>query len=468
MPAQMEDTGERIRERIAEVVGPQRFKVWFKNATRLTCADGFLKVDVPNLFIGGWIENHFTEAIAVAAQDVLGREVQVRYAIEPDLFRQLGKSELNSQAAFIEKNGEHAARQRQTPAAATRKLRGRLDTFVVGTQNRLAFSVAQDVVERPDEDGTPLFFHGGCGVGKTHLLHGIANALATHKPHIRCMYVTGEEFTNRFLHALRGRSLDAFRHRFRSLNVLIIDDIHFIANKRATQEEFLHTFNAIDSGAMRIVMASDAHPKMIGDLSKALVNRMVSGMLVRIDRPDFQTRCEILRRKAAAMHHPVPDPVIAYIAERVRHNVRELEGCLLKLVAYASLTRAAITPALARQVLEEHLAKTGKCMTVHDAELGVATFFGLNPADLHSSRKSRTIALARNIAMYLTRKHTDMSFPEIARFMGNKNHTTVLLACRRISKILAAEGEVRWQSAAGPQVGRLADIVERLEAQLRG
>ncbi|MCZ6697791.1 MAG: chromosomal replication initiator protein DnaA [Planctomycetota bacterium] len=472
MPIQTEDTGERIRDRIAELVGAQRYKVWFKNSTRVSCTDGFVKVGVPNVFIGGWIENHFAEAIGAAANDVLGREVPVSFAIEPDLFRQLRKSELNSQAAFVEKNSDRFARDRRvstgSPSGHVRRLRGRLETFVVGARNRLAYSVAQNVVERPTEECAPLFIHGGCGVGKTHLLQGIANALAEGKPQVRCTYVTGEEFTNQFLHALRERRVDAFRHRFRSLHVLIVDDVHFIANKKATQEEFLHTFNTIDTVGLRVILASDAHPKMIGDLSESLVNRMVSGMVVRIERPDFDTRCEILRQKAATMHHPVPEPVIAYISEKVQTNVRELEGCLLKLVAYASLMKKQITPALARQALEDHLAKTGNILTVSDIELSVATLFGLSPADLHSSRKSRTIALARNVAMHIARTHTDLSFPEIARLMGNKNHTTVLLACRRIGAILASDGDVQWQSAAGRQSGKLRGLVERLEEQLRG
>lgn len=471
MPVQTQDVTEQIRQRIAETVGSQRYKVWFKNSTRLTCSDGFVKVGVPNHFIGGWIENHFADDIAAAAQSVLGREVQISYAIDPDVFRQVRKSELDSQAAFIEKSAERAARDPRAvhgmPSAGARRLRGRLDTFVVGAPNQLAYSVARDVVERPTVQSTPVFIHGGCGVGKTHLLHGIANALAEQKPQTRCTYVTGEEFTNQFLCALRERRVDAFRQRFRSLDVLIVDDVHFIANKKATQEQFLHTFNAIDSAAMRIVMASDAHPKMIGDLSDSLVNRMVAGMVVRIERPDFQTRCEILRRRAAAMHHQIPETVIHYIAEKVQSNVRELEGCLLKLVAFASLLKTPITPALAQQALEEHLARTGKILTVGDIELTVATFFGLTPADLHSSRKSRTVALARNIAMHIARQRTDLSFPEIARLMGNKNHTTVLLACRRIRGILDADGEVTWQSAAGSQSGRLGELIERLEGQLQ-
>lgn len=454
-----------IRNRIAALVGPQKFKVWFKNSTQLDCADGFVKVGVPNLFIGNWIENHFSDAIAQAAREALGKDVHVSFSIDPLLFRKMRKDQLNSQAAYIEKNAQRAPRN-GAAFASPRRLRGRLESFVIGPNNRLAYSLAQSVVENPTTDTGHLFFHGGCGLGKTHLLHGIGNALTEKHPQARWLYATGEEFTNQFLLALRTRHLEGFRHRFRDLDVLLLDDVQFLANKRATQDEFLHTFNAIHDAGMRIVMASDAHPKMIGDLPASLVNRLVAGMVVRIEPPDFETRCEILRRRAAATPQQIPDAVIAYIAERIKTNVRELEGCLLKLIACASLMNQPITPALARLTLEDHVAQTRKILTVSDIEASVATFFGLSPADLHTSRKSRTIALARNIAMLLARKHTGLSFPEIGRLMGNKDHTTVLLACRRMQKILDAGGEVAWQSVAGPVKASLAELIERQEHEL--
>lgn len=473
MPTQLEDVESRIRARIAELVGPQKFKVWFKDSTRVASLNGFVKVGVPNLFIGQWIEDHFAEAIQTAAKDVVGPEAQVSFAIEPTLFAQQRKNQLNSQAAFIEKHGRRPGasaaglRSPGDPPGQLRRLRGRLENFVVGPSNRLAFSIAQSVVENPAAEGPPVFLHSACGLGKTHLLHGVANGLAQQHPEVRWVYATGEEFTNQFVHALQERRLDAFRHRFRALDVLLLDDMQFIANKRATQEEFFHTFNAIDAAGKRVVLASDANPRMIGDLSESLVSRLVAGMVVRIERPDFATRCEIVRRRAAQTRNELPQPVIEYVAECVQANVRELEGCLLKLIACASLTRAPITLDLARQALADHLTQTGKVLTVGDIEQSVAAYFGLTPADLHTSRKSRTIALARNIAMYLARKHTNLSFPEIGRLMGDKDHTTVLLAHRRIGKLLEEDAEVHWQGAAGPQDRPLRDLIACQEGQLK-
>lgn len=491
MPTQIEGSETRIRSRVAEIVGPQRFKVWFNNSTKFTIGDGFLKVGVPNLFIGGWIEDHFADAIAEASRDVLGHDVEVSFAIDPVLFRNMRKTQLNSQAAFIEKNAERVIRNTRSAAdgngngiaglghaiatngkdtsgfgATSRKLRGRLEDFVVGPGNRLAYSVAQSVAENPNRETSPVFIHSSVGLGKSHLLQAIANAMTEKSPTVQWAYLSGEEFTNQFLYALREKRLDAFRHRYRHIDVLLLDDMQFLANKKATQEEFFHTFNAIDAGGKRVIMASDAHPKMIGDLSESLVNRIMSGMIVRIDRPDKTVRCEILRRRATAAHQVVPEPVIEYIAEKVHSNIRELEGCLLKLLAFASLIKQPITMALAKQALEDHLKQTGKILTVSDIEHSVAMFFGLTPADLHTSRKSRTIALARNIAMYLARKHTELSFPEIARLMGNKNHTTVLLACRRITNHLKQDAVVSWQTAAGTQERSITELIRTHEEQL--
>jgi len=466
-----ESVEQRILARLSEIVGPNNYKVWFHNSTHMIVADGFLKVGVPNVFVGSWIENHYAEAISTAAREVLGKDVHVNYAIEPSLFGQLRKTQLNSQAESVQKAGLRGRELRTgyAPVAGPPRprLRGRLDDFVVGPGSALAHTIARRVVEQPGEVYNPVFLHGGVGIGKTHLLQGIANALDGAARGLRWRYTSGEAFTNEFLIALKHGTLEQFRATYRELDALLIDDVHFLANKRATQDEFLHTFNTIFSIGRQIVLASDAHPHMIGQLSESLCSRFVSGVVVRIDAPDLATRCEILRRRARTMGRSIPDDVIQYVAEKIRTNVRELEGALLKLVAAADVTGSPIGMAIARQALDDHLDRTGPILTVNDIENAVATFFGLTPADLHSSRKSRTIALARNIAMYLARTHTPMSFPEIARVMGNKNHTTVLLAHRKIAGMLAADGPAAWVSAAGPKSAPVRSIVTQIEEQIR-
>lgn len=462
------DTVSQIQSRIAEMVGPQRYKIWFKNSTELSLMDGFLKVGVPNVFVGTWIENHFADTITEAAREVTGNEVQVAYAIDPKIMGQLRKRQLDAQAIFIQKNTDRFARnvKRTGIPAKEKALRGRFETFVEGPGNRMALSAAHVVADAPGRQFNPLFIHGGCGLGKTHLLQAIYNHFRGNTPECKIRYITGEGFTNQFVYAIKSLTRDAFRNEFRSLDVLLIDDVHFLANKKATQEEFLHTFNHIDAKGKQVVLVSDAHPKMIGDLSESLVTRFVSGMVVKIEPPDFKTRCEILRKHAERMSRTIPDGVIEYIAENIRGNVRELEGALIKLAAFSSVSHQPITVPVAKHALHDHLLRTAPIIQLSDIESIVGMYFGLTPADLHTSRKTRTIALARGVAMYLARKHTEMSFPEIGRFMGNKNHSTVILACRRLDRVLTDEGQVRWNTPSGEKRMSLRDLLDELEEQL--
>lgn len=462
------DTVSLLQAKIAEVLGPQRYKVWFKNATQFTLANGHLKVSTPNAFICSWIERHFADTIAEAAREVAGADYRVSFVVDPKLLHALKKRQLDSQADFIAKNPERVARQyrRQGPPPP-RKLRGRFEDLVVGPANQLAVSVIRQIAERASNACSPVFMHGGCGLGKTHLLHALGNELTEKHPQCRWAYLTGDEFTNAFVLALRSNQIETFRQRYRNLDVLIIDDVHFLANKKATQEEFLHTFNAIDAQRKHVVLASDSHPKLIGQFSEKLISRFVAGMVVRIDVPPLAMRCEILRQRAKlATQQPIPEEVITYIAEHLQANVRELEGALLKLLMFSNVAHQPITLSLARRALADHLERTQRALGLDEIDQTVATYFGLTPADLHTSRKTRTIALARGIAMYLARKHTEMSFPEIGRFMGNKNHSTVILANRKIEKLLQEGATVSRQTAAGVQEERLCEILEKIEEQL--
>lgn len=455
-----------ILQGLQDRIGPQKFNAWFRHGTSLSVQAGRVRVAVPNPFVANWIENHFRADVAAAAQDKVGRECGVVVMIDPSLTGKLRKKQLDSQADIVTRAAQGRTRQRRDDTPAP--LRCRLHDFVVGQNNRLAYSAAQAMVSDQRAPFHPLFIHGSCGVGKTHLLQGICNALTgivrDGRP-VAWRYVTGEQFTNEFVRAIRTKSFGQFRARFRQLDLLAIDDVHFLASKKAIQEEFLHTFNAIAAAGKQVVLASDAHPRMVGELSEHLASRFVAGMVVKIDAPDEATRMTILLRKAAAMKLKIARDILQYVARHVRASVRELEGALFKLSALSALGGKAVDLQMARDALADHLARTGSVLTVGDIEAAVAAFFGITPADIQSSRRTRTVSAARMVAMYLARRHTAMSYPEIGRFMG-KNHSSVVLAVQKMEQAVAADAPVRWTGAAGKKSMPARQLVKLLTEQI--
>jgi len=384
--------------------------------------------------------------------------LNILYQVNPEL----AKMNADQQAA----DPGNPALAGPVPGKLHRKLRNTLDSFVVGPGNELAFNLVSTVVEKIISPFNPLFIHGGCGLGKTHLLQGLCNALSDRHPNTGWHYLSGEEFTNQFIMAVKSGNIDAFRRQYRNVDVLVIDDVHFLANKRATQEEFLHTFNAINAAGKQVVMASDAHPKSIDQLHNSLVDRFISGMVVQIDPPDAPTREKIISARAEQLGHDVPSPVVRFIAERVTGNVRELEGAILKLFAYASLCNKPIGLDIADKVVREYGHPDRTDLRLNRIEKKVADYFNLTVTDLHCTKRTRSVALARAIAMYLARKLTPMSFPEIGKSMGNKNHSTVVLACQKIQHMLELKQEVTWDAGKEVRTGKLEAIVGDLLGQL--
>ncbi len=467
MQSAITDEITALGEALAEKVGPQKYGIWFKNSTRLTLAEGYLKIGVPNLFIASWIENHFSNEISQAVKQVTGNILKITFAIDPELSGHQRRTQLDSPARLVKKTFDRTT-GRQTRTTTGQRLKLTLNTFVVGHSNELAHSAAKAVARENQSPFNPLFIHGGYGVGKTHLLQGICNDVAENRPGTNWLYLSAEDFANQFILALKTRKLEAFRHRMRQTDLLAIDDVHFLASKPSTQEEFLHTFNTISLAGKQVVLASDAHPKMIGQLSEKLVNRFVSGMVVKIEPPDFQTRCQICGRYAQTIGKKIPESATTYIAENIRSNVRELEGAMLKLIAYAELQNKKISLDMAKEILAEHLSRTDPMVHVSDIESAVATYFGITPANLHSSKKDKTIALARHFSMYLARKHTKMSFPEIGRFMGNKNHATVLLACKKVEEQIRQNAILNWHGQTGNKVSKARTTLAALEESISG
>ncbi len=451
---------------LQERIGPGKFNAWFRHGTRLSLEDGRVKVSVPNPFVANWIETHYHGEIASAAAQHTGNPAAVVVTIDPSLTGELRRSHLDTQAEMVSKAARGLSRPRR-PAGPV-ELKYTLKDFVVGTGNRLAYSAAVAVVGVDKAPFNPLFLHGPCGVGKTHLLQGICNAAARRQGSSRPIawrYVTGEQFTNEFITALRGKKISEFRARYRRLDLLAIDDVHFLAAKRATQDEFLHTYNAIESAGRQVVMASDAPPQLVGELNAQLASRFAAGMVVKIDPPDQATRMEILRRKSKALNLAAEDDALQYVARHIHGSVRELEGALVKLAAMAALEGQRVTVDLAARALADHLARTDSAITLGDIEAVTATFFGITPADIHSSRRTKTVSSARMIAMFLARRHTQMSYPEIGQAMG-KNHSSVVLAVQRMEALLAKRGRIRWMSPMGGKSQPAKEIVELLTEQI--
>lgn len=478
----------RLASAIAQRVGPQRFRVWFDNSTRLDLRNDALEIAVPNDFISEWIGKNFSKPIQEAANEVLGCSLSLHFSVQPRLFDGTdgGGNGHHAPARPVpprRANGDSGAATILTPPAPSLRpvpasaqplrqphadvspprLRHSIDTFVVGPGSQLAYNAACYVAEFPGAQYNPLFIHGGCGLGKTHLVQGLCKRFAQHHPTRRWIYLTGEEFTNEFLLALRHNKLEAFRRKFRDLDMLAIDDVHFLAGKRATQEEFLHTFNAIEAVGRQVVLASDNHPKMITEFGESLVSRFVSGMVVRIDPPNYATRCQILRQMAHRGRIDVSEEVIDWMARRVTSNVRELEGALTRISAHVRLTGVPADRVVAAQALADLDRNLAAPVRPENIVRAVCSYFGLEPSDLMSGRRQRTISLARSMAMFLVRRIAQLSFPEISAHLGRRNHSTVISAYRRMEQAVAANRTLVWTSSVGEREENALDLVQRLE-----
>jgi chromosomal replication initiator protein len=509
----------KLASAIAQRVGQQRFHVWFNNSTRLDLKQDGLEIAVPNDFISEWIGSHFSRPIQEAANEVLGCSLAVRFSVVPQLFevqtsdsapakavnggkqnqsakavvRAIAAPELGARLApgaddlspaLVARETATEARLGAAAAIATQRFsppvesgipaqtgrprfRHDIETFVVGQSNQLAFTAATHVAEFPGAQYNPLFIHGGCGLGKTHLLQGLCKRFVAHHPTRRWSYLTGEEFTNEFLTALRTSKIDVFRRKMRELDLLVIDDVHFLGGKKATQEEFLHTFNAIEAMGRQVVMASDNHPKMIESFGESLINRFVSGMVVRIDPPNFAMRCDILRSLSDRAELALGEEVIGWIARRVTQNVRELEGAVTRIAAYLKVTGQLPDVALVQAALGDLDRQMVAPVRPDNILQSVCEYFGLENKDLMSGRRQRTISLARSVAMFLVRKTAKLSFPEIGMRMGKRNHSTVISACRRIERAVLRNEPLIWTSSVGEHQEEACELLQRLEEHSR-
>ena len=457
---------ETFLEALAKRIGAQRYKVWFADLAQVTLADSTVTVMAPNSFVANWIQKHYADLLVRMASEVLGHRCELRLEVSADCAKASAKESPERQKTPSTAFKRHAARQRG-PTYQADSLRYSLDDFVVGPSNQLAFATAQNIVGQDQVPFNPLFVHGSCGLGKTHLLQGICSAIRTSQPQSRCIYISGEEFTNQFISALKSNRVTGFRQRFRQVDVLAIDDIHFLANKRATQEEFLHTFNSIETQGKQVILASDTHPKLLGAVIESLINRFLAGMVVKIDAPDYQTRLAILLQRTQRLDIKTDSAVLEYVARHVRGNVRELEGALLRLKAYAGLTHQRVCLSMATHVLADYLGLASGPAGIDTLQQVVGNYFGLSPVDLQSPRRNGLVSLGRSVAMYLARQHTGMSYPEIGRAFGRRSHASVISACRKMERLLENKKDLEWTTAGGrPERKNVSEVVSMLSEQI--
>jgi len=425
----MNDTPNKIWNEIInnirERLNPRVFETWISPLRVLDVSGDRLKLEAPNRFFKDWVHSHFLDLIKEQASNVCGRDIAVEVASQPD-----------SEKTSLKELQHEQELQEQFLSTTELSLNPKytFDSFVIGPSNRFAHAACLAVAESPAKAYNPLFIYGGVGLGKTHLMQAIGHH--TLKKHKKCkiLYITSEKFTNQLIASIQNRTTLKFREKYRSVDILLVDDIHFIAGKESTQEEFFHTFNALYDAHKQIVISSDRPPKEISALEKRLVSRFEWGLVTDIQPPDLETRIAILRNKAQAQSVSFPDDVTFYIGEKIRSNIRELEGALIRVGAYSSLTGKSVDLKLAEEVLKDSFREEERRITIDMIQKKVAEYFDLRIADMKSKKRTRAVAYPRQIAMYLSRDLTDLSLPEIGESFGGRDHTTVLHACEKLRK----------------------------------
>ncbi|KUK49253.1 MAG: Chromosomal replication initiator protein DnaA [Actinobacteria bacterium 66_15] len=419
------------------------FKTWFEQTAPLGIIEHEMLIGVQNDFARDWLESRYSGLLASALTQVTGSPMVVRFSVPGDT-----NSGAQSATAVEVVVPEPAAPspERQRGPAPELEPNCTFDSFVVGPSNQFSYHVALAVAEAPGTAYNPLFIYGGAGLGKTHLLQAIGAYVRTSYPHLRVKYVTSEQFTNDFIKSIGDRDknrTEGFRRAYRENDVLLIDDIQFIQGKETTQTEFFHTFNTLREAGKQIVMTSDRPPSEIGNIEERLRTRFGWGLIADIQPPDLETRIAILRRKAEMARVNAPDDVLAFIAERLSSNIRELEGALVRVAAYSSVSQRPIDLDLAQSVLKDTFPEHSvKPISISTIQQEVCRFYQISRADLVGDKRSQAIAFPRQVAMYLSRELTDHSLPKIGGEFGGRDHTTVMYANSKIQRLINEQRDV--------------------------
>jgi chromosomal replication initiator protein len=418
---------DQILTRIETKVNRHSFYTWFRPTTFVAEDQSSVTVRVPNALFKDWLTKHYATVITEATAELRRPQLVVTFIAEPQ-----------ADGPIIPLGAEEVAVLETSPTAPTQagtaglNPRYTFDTFIVGSSNQFAHAACRAVAEVPSRSYNPLFIYGGVGLGKTHLMHAVGHYVLQHDRNLKLTYISSERFMNEMINAVRYDRVLDFRERYRSVDVLLVDDIQFLAGKEGTQTEFFHTFNALYDSQKQIVLSSDCPPHEIPALEERLRSRFEWGLTADIQSPDLETKVAILKKKAETEAVPLPDNVAMYIAGKIKSNIRELEGSLIRLIAYASLTGQEISLPLAQEVLKNILDHEERAVTIEIIQKFVADYYNLRMVDLKSRNNSKSVAKPRQIAMYLCKSLTHASLPEIGRSFGGKHHSTVIHSIRKV------------------------------------
>lgn len=422
------------------------FKTWFEHTSPVEIAGDSLVVAVQNEFAREWLDSRYSGLLRSALQEVLGRDVTVTFTVPADAV--LGQEEGDSSLLAEETEPVERAAPERSQASEKGGFNPKytFSSYVIGASNQFAHAAALAVAEAPGRAYNPLFIYGGVGLGKTHLLQAIGHYVQSSFPHLKVTYVSTEQFTNDFINSIGDRDkkrIDGFRRQYRTNDVLLVDDIQFLRGKEGTQEEFFHTFNTLQQAGKQVVLSSDRPPKDIEKLEERLRSRFEMGLITDIQPPDLETRIAILRRNVEAQKLDVPDDVLSFIADRVSSNIRELEGALIRVMAFSSLTRHPVDIDLARNVLKDIFPeRSTRPISLSTIQREVCKYYSLSHSELVGGKRSQSIVYPRQIAMYLARELTDLSLPAIGSDFGGRDHTTVMHAKAKIEKLMKADRDV--------------------------
>jgi len=420
---------DQILARIETKVNRHSFSTWFRPTTFMTDGGRSITVRVPNALFKDWLTKHYSVVLSEALAEVRRGETSLVFVAEPGA----APPPPDEPTLTIEESDEVAGDSMTTPAGLN--ARYTFDTFIVGPSNQFAHAACRAVAEAPSRSYNPLFIYGGVGLGKTHLMHAVGQFVLQHDRTLKLTYISSERFMNEMINAVRYDRILDFRERYRSVDVLLVDDIQFVSGKEGTQTEFFHTFNALYDAQKQIVLSSDRPPHEIPALEERLRSRFEWGLIADIQSPDLETKVAILKRKADAEAVPLPDTVALYIAGRIKSNIRELEGSLIRLIAYASLTGREISLELTQEVLKNVIEQDEKAITIESIQKFVSEYYQLKFGELKSKNNSKSIALPRQIAMYICKTLTHASLPEIGRSFGGKHHSTVIHSIKKVDEL---------------------------------